>query len=100
LTTPAIYLPPLRERREDILPLAECFIGRVGSRLGRRFTAIEADSHKQLTEFSWPGNIRQLQNVIEHTAILCDHTATHSSIAARRKAHRVSGAAGRDAAHK
>jgi formate hydrogenlyase transcriptional activator len=67
-----IYLPPLRERREDILPLAECFIGRVGSRLGRRFTAIEADSQKRLTEFSWPGNIRELQNVIEHSAILCD----------------------------
>ena len=67
-----IHLPPLRERREDILPIAQRFMDRLASRLRRQFIAIEAESQKRLVEFSWPGNIRQLQNVIEHSAILCD----------------------------
>ena len=67
-----IHLPPLRDRREDIPLLAEFFLDRVSPRVGRRFTGIEAASLDRLTAFSWPGNIRQLQNVIEHSAILCD----------------------------
>jgi formate hydrogenlyase transcriptional activator len=67
-----IHLPPLRERREDIPPLAEFFMRRLATRLGRRFTGIEPESMEHLTAFSWPGNIRQLQNVVEHSAILCD----------------------------
>jgi formate hydrogenlyase transcriptional activator len=67
-----IHLPPLRERREDIPPLAEFFVRRLASRLSRRFTGIEPASIERLVDFSWPGNIRQLQNVVEHSAILCD----------------------------
>jgi DNA-binding NtrC family response regulator len=67
-----IHLPPLRERREDILPLAEFFLGQIVKRLGHPFAGIHAESAEQLTAFSWPGNIRQLQNVVEHSAILCD----------------------------
>jgi formate hydrogenlyase transcriptional activator len=67
-----IHLPPLRERREDIPLLAEFFLRRLTSRLGRRFVGIEPASVERLIAFSWPGNIRQLQNVIEHSAILCD----------------------------
>jgi transcriptional regulator with GAF, ATPase, and Fis domain len=67
-----IHLPPLRDRREDIPLLAECFLDRVSPRVGRRFTGIDEASLDRLTAFSWPGNIRQLQNVIEHSAILCD----------------------------
>ena len=67
-----IHLPPLRERREDIPLLAEFFLRRLASRLGRRFVGIEPASVGRLTAFSWPGNIRQLQNVVEHSAILCD----------------------------
>jgi transcriptional regulator with GAF, ATPase, and Fis domain len=67
-----IHLPPLRDRREDILPLAEFFLRRLGTRLDRRFSGIETDSRARLMAFSWPGNIRQLENVIEHSAILCD----------------------------
>ena len=67
-----IHLPPLRERREDILPLAEFFMRRLHKRLDRRFTGIETGSAARLMAFSWPGNIRQLENVIEHSAILCD----------------------------
>jgi formate hydrogenlyase transcriptional activator len=67
-----IHLPPLRERREDIRPLAEFFLRQMTPRLGRKFVGIEPESMDFLHAFSWPGNIRQLQNVIEHSAILCD----------------------------
>jgi formate hydrogenlyase transcriptional activator len=67
-----IDMPPLRERRDDIPLLAEYFLRRVASRLNKQFAGIEPDSMQRLQDFSWPGNIRQLQNVIEHSAILCD----------------------------
>ena len=67
-----IHLPPLRERREDIPGLADHFLAKVADRLGREFSGIDAESIDRLTEYSWPGNIRELQNVIEHSAILAD----------------------------
>ncbi len=67
-----IHLPSLRERRDDIPALAEHFLRRAATRLGRAFTSIEPASLARLLAFDWPGNIRQLQNVIEHSAILCD----------------------------
>jgi len=67
-----IQLPPLRERREDIPVLAEYFLRRASARIGRRLIGIESESMEQLLAFSWPGNIRQLQNVIEHSAIMSD----------------------------
>jgi formate hydrogenlyase transcriptional activator len=67
-----IHLPPLRERREDIPSLADHFLAKVGNRLGREFSGIDAESMDRLIEYSWPGNIRELQNVIEHSAILSD----------------------------
>jgi formate hydrogenlyase transcriptional activator len=67
-----IHLPPLRERREDIPLLANFFVRRLASRLSRGFAGIEPASLERLMAFSWPGNIRQLQNVVEHSAILCD----------------------------
>jgi transcriptional regulator with GAF, ATPase, and Fis domain len=67
-----IHLPPLRERGEDILALAEYYLQQVSARLGRAFVGIARASLERLQSFSWPGNIRQLQNVIEHSAILSD----------------------------
>jgi formate hydrogenlyase transcriptional activator len=67
-----IHLPPLRARREDIPLLAHHFLERFTARLGRRFVGIDRESLERLAAFNWPGNIRQLQNVIEHSAILCD----------------------------
>jgi transcriptional regulator with GAF, ATPase, and Fis domain len=67
-----IHLPPLRERREDIPVLAEYFLRRAAKRLGRGLSGIEPESMERLLEFSWPGNIRQLQNAIEHSAIMSD----------------------------
>jgi formate hydrogenlyase transcriptional activator len=72
-----IHLPPLRERREDIPLLADFFVRRLAARLSRRFTGIEPASLERLAAFSWPGNIRQLQNVVEHSALLCDDPVLH-----------------------
>jgi formate hydrogenlyase transcriptional activator len=67
-----IHLPPLRERAEDIPALAENFLDRLQGAIGRRFTGIEPESIERLRGFSWPGNIRQLENIIEQSAILSD----------------------------
>jgi formate hydrogenlyase transcriptional activator len=72
-----LHLPPLRERREDIPVLAEYFLCRLQKVLGRRFDGVEAASMERLKAFDWPGNIRQLENVIEHAAILCDEPVLH-----------------------
>jgi transcriptional regulator with GAF, ATPase, and Fis domain len=67
-----IQLPALRDRRDDIEGLALHFLARVAPRLGRHFDRIDPVSLDRLRAFHWPGNIRQLQNVIEQSAILCD----------------------------
>lgn len=67
-----IRLPALRDRREDIPALASHFLAAAGERLGRAFENVDAASMDRLMEYSWPGNIRELQNVIEHAAILSD----------------------------
>jgi formate hydrogenlyase transcriptional activator len=67
-----IHLPPLRERREDIPGLADHFLARMTACLGRTFSGIEPESMHRLMAYTWPGNIRELQNVIEHSAILSD----------------------------
>ena len=72
-----IRLPPLRERRQDIPGLADYFLANVAHRLGREFAGIDADSVKHLIAYSWPGNIRELQNVMEHSAILSDGPLLH-----------------------
>jgi DNA-binding NtrC family response regulator len=67
-----VRLPSLRDRAEDIPVLAEYFLRRAAPRLGRHFRGIERASMRRLQEFHWPGNIRQLQNVVEQSAVLCD----------------------------
>ena len=66
-----IPLPPLRERREDIPLLAMHFLGRFNDRLGRE-TALDDDAIDALTRYDWPGNIRELENVMERTVLLAD----------------------------
>ena len=67
-----VEVPPLRERREDIRLLIEYFIDRYATKAGKRITSIEKKSMAHLQSYSWPGNIRELQNVIERSVILCD----------------------------
>ena len=65
-----IEVPPLRERREDIVPLAAHFIRQSARRINRPEPPIAEAALTQLTAYDWPGNIRQLQNVIERSVIL------------------------------
>jgi formate hydrogenlyase transcriptional activator len=65
-----VHAPPLRERIEDIPILADYFVGRFARRLGKRIDRISKDSLDALMHYSWPGNIRELQNVLERAVIL------------------------------
>ena len=67
-----IRVPPLRERPEDILLLAKYFIERYAAKEGRRIRKIESRAATLLEGYHWPGNIRELQNVIQRAMILCD----------------------------
>ena len=66
-----ILVPPLRERREDVLYLAEQFMTRMARKHGVRVTGISHACQEVLMAHSWPGNVRELQNVIERAVILC-----------------------------
>ena len=65
-----IELPPLRERRDDIETLAEHFMRRMARKLGKPLDGIDPDTLRALEAYSWPGNIRDLQNTIERAAVL------------------------------
>ncbi len=65
-----VQLPPLRERPEDIPLLAEYLLDRFAARIGRRFDGIEPATLRRLVAYPWPGNIRELQNVLERAVIL------------------------------
>ena len=65
-----IELPPLRERRNDIPLLANSFARSFGKKLGRPIETIPHEAMSRLMAYSWPGNIRELKNVIERAAIL------------------------------
>jgi formate hydrogenlyase transcriptional activator len=67
-----VEMPPLRERKEDIPLLVEYFIDRFASRAGKRIRRIDRETLARLTSYAWPGNIRELQNVIERSIIVCD----------------------------
>ena len=66
-----LSLPPLRERREDIPILAEHFINRMNSLRGKDISGFSREALAALMHYDWPGNIRELQNAIEHAFILC-----------------------------
>ena len=65
-----LMVPPLRERREDIPLLTRYFVQKYASRMGREIDAIPKSALEALTRYDWPGNIRELQNVIERSVIL------------------------------
>ena len=65
-----LVLPPLRERRDDISPLVRHFTQRFARRMGRRIETIPSAVMEALVGYPWPGNIRELQNVIERAVIL------------------------------
>ena len=67
-----IVLPPLRERPEDILELADGFLEEIGLSVGRPAAGIARDAREQLARYHWPGNVRELRNAIERAVILAD----------------------------
>src|SRR5437867_1207631 len=66
-----IQVPPLRERTEDIPVLAMFFVSQFAQRFDKKIDAISQDAMAQLSSYSWPGNIRELQNIIERAVVLC-----------------------------
>ena len=64
-----VHLPPLRERGEDVVLLAEAFTRRLGRRAGREAGPLTEDGKARLRRYDWPGNVRELENVIERALI-------------------------------
>ncbi len=67
-----VVVPPLRERREDILALVWAIVDEVGRKMGKRIDAIDEASLVALQRYPWPGNVRELRNVVERAIILSD----------------------------
>jgi transcriptional regulator with GAF, ATPase, and Fis domain len=67
-----IALPPLRDRKADIQPMVSYFVDRYAKRAGRKIRGIRKSAIDLLQSYSWPGNIRELQNVIERSLIVCE----------------------------
>ncbi len=67
-----IAVPPLRERKEDILPIAYHFLEQFNRSLGKNIKGFDSNAVNKLTQYDWPGNVRQLRNAIERAIILCD----------------------------
>src|SRR5262249_15184349 len=67
-----IHIPPLRERPEDILPLAETFLEELGRSMGRPAAGISRDAREWMMSYAWPGNVRELRNAVERAILLCD----------------------------
>jgi DNA-binding NtrC family response regulator len=65
-----LYVPPLRERREDILPLSRLFMERFARQFKKPFREISPAAERLLTDYPWPGNIRELRNLFERTVLL------------------------------
>jgi len=87
-----IQVPAIRERVDDIPLLVEYFIARYAEKVGKKFRKIASDTLSLFQEYRWPGNIRELQNVIERAAILCDaETFSIDETWLRRESPPVSG---------
>jgi DNA-binding NtrC family response regulator len=69
LNVVSIHLPPLRERKADIIPLADSLLSRLAPVHGRAGVQFSADALRALTQYAWPGNIRELKNVIERALV-------------------------------
>ena len=67
-----VSIPPLRERKEDILVLASHFLQEFCSDLGRQSPSLSDSTTDALLAYDWPGNVRELKNAMQHLALLCD----------------------------
>jgi DNA-binding NtrC family response regulator len=72
ISTISVHLPPLRERKDDILPLANSFLKKFAAQAKREVRGFRPSAVERLTAFEWPGNVRQLQNEIQRAVLLCE----------------------------
>jgi DNA-binding NtrC family response regulator len=75
----SIHLPPLRERRDDVLPLARAFLKRFAAQADRVISDFDSAASERLRRFDWPGNVRQLQNEIQRTVLMCEGQSVEST---------------------
>lgn len=73
-----IYMPPLRERKTDILLLADFFLDRYAEENGREVKRLSTPAIDMIMDYHWPGNVRELENCIERAVLLCEEGAIHS----------------------
>ncbi len=67
-----IELPPLRRRREDIPPLVDYFLKKLGDETGRPARPLDEEAMAAVVHYGWPGNVRELQNAVEHAFVMCE----------------------------
>lgn len=79
LNVMSLTIPPLRDLGDDIVPLAEYFLHVVNAKQGKRITGFTSDAQAVLGDYAWPGNIRELSNLIERSVILCPGTQIDAS---------------------
>jgi DNA-binding NtrC family response regulator len=72
ISTVSVHLPPLRDRRDDIPPLANAFLKRFAAQANRVIRGFTPAALDRLTAFDWPGNVRQLQNEVQRAVLLCE----------------------------
>src|SRR5690606_29206195 len=75
LNVVSVDMPPLRDRKEDIPALADFFVKRFTQELKKRIDGIQPEAFKVLLRHNWPGNIRELENVVERAVLLADGTS-------------------------
>jgi Nif-specific regulatory protein len=73
-----IYLPPLRERKDDIMLLADNFLEKLAAENNKDISRISTPAIEMLTRYHWPGNVRELENCIERAVLLCDGNVIRS----------------------
>ncbi len=72
LNVVSVEMPPLRERKEDILALAMFFVKKFGGELKKKLDGIDQEAQKMLLRYNWPGNIRELENSIERAILMTE----------------------------
>ena len=75
-----IMLPPLRQRKEDILLLARQFIERYAKQIGRPAPVLSSEAKSLFLSYPWPGNVREMMNAVEHALIVCDGEITRHDL--------------------